>query len=1683
MPDEAEASPSAAADGSSAYATGGGGVVLEHTFGATLLAALLLGDPVPGLGDEQSVVKVTFQANQFSPVDDVVIVGEPRGQAGGEGRQLSIGVRRNPKIAPSDKSFVALLGKYLNQVANHWAEIQAGRLRLGLAVAGPHTGAQDLSKLAGFARTQPGNEEFRSAVSAPKATTNAVRSRLELLDRAIVEALRETSVDIPGGAPELAWRLLVGLHVIETRLEGDDATDRTACVARLRDNVTETSEADRLFSELCRLVSRYDPAGASVDEATLRRDLAGVATIRRSPSFHKAWEALDVLEQRLRQNTRRQLTSRAGDALALERSAARDALLTAMKDAATRGVALVVTGEPDVGKSALALAAADRLKAQGEEVVVVSLRDLPPSALDTLRVFGATWHAIFGSMAVSPTRILVVDGAEAALEDRFDVLAELSEFALSAGIGLVAITRSDAAGRVIEALSKSTAGRDSHVEIEIVGLENDEIEQVVATFPLLARLAVEPRSAWLLNRPGLIDILLRADAFASLPDGALSEADVFAAVWHRLVRRPTDNTTGAGTPDGRALALADLARRQLVPAAPSPLADLGALPSLRSDGLLRSLGPTAVWRSGDEFATDLVRDFALAHVFVSDGWAGLTHAGAPRWAIRAARLGCQARYAASPSTVESTRAALQLVFDALASDHGDRWADIPLEALVTLGSPHDALEQAWTDLLRDDGDGLRRLIRLVLQRYADGLTADAILVEPVVQLLLDHASETAISEQIHDSIGELQIKWLRGLAAKGGADTTNPLRLRLRDRILKSQPGRHDEWALECLSLLGADLNDAAEGHLRQLASEAPEFLKPCVEGFVSSVSMAAHRPVLLLDLSEAYYIDEEDRWERGYSGRDDGVRDHQWWGIGAPMVAWHYGPFWQLVNRVPVPALAFINRLLDHGARVRIQKLGDLNSGNMFGAERPMAEQDMPAFEMAWPGIGPGRFVGDGDSWSWYRGSTVGPYPCMSALFAVERFVDHVHTLGIDLRTLVARLLKECHNLAMPGLAFGFLVRHLDEVTDELDPWLSDPMVWELEFRRATSESGFHVQGLDPEDIHGAANRRMLPTDVAIQLAIRAIRTDDEVAKVRLRSVADALVEGASVRYGPATRHGYEQRMELVQSWAAVLRAENYHTETLADATTRLLYTPPQASDEAVSQQTALDRAAQALGLLRYAYEPTRQPHDLTPLNADLCVAIELSDHPSENGQQFASDGFSALGATAIIAFVEGRIEPERKHLEWAVVTVLRAALGTPDAAVFEPSFFNMGGDRSAALAVPCLLLPAFNENDTSWLDEDDLQTVHEALFKLMTSGSEEVRRKTARALGRVWSAPCAPDNAAVRCRHRVALDAIEASVRDCRMGPFDNESQRRRMLPIETPLSDALDSIEPQTVLIDRLTASLFATCMCTLSSCCVSEMAIPLRDALLRLHVRGAVYWIGENYHLDQDPEVQQMVAECLLHLGAAGKMDAVQAYVAASMAEPLAFSQLLQEFARSATYDSTLRTAFGDIWPTIMTQSLGVLEAGRSGAPRRPGRASRQRDWDEPVSALIPNPQLRSNDRDVSSTFAGIHHDWIGIESLEPFIARWMALAGGRPKCVDGMVGYVHTLPIETQSARGLDLVVEVVDGQFEKVASHTSLLVEWLKELRANATLQGTALSKYQLLVDGLATSGDSRAARLQRSLE
>jgi hypothetical protein len=89
----------------SAYSTGGGGVMLEHAYGGALLAELLLGGPVTGLGSDVTPMQIGFQQSAHSPVDDLMVAGEgPGGQ-----RTLFIGVRRRPSIGASQKPFVKLM--------------------------------------------------------------------------------------------------------------------------------------------------------------------------------------------------------------------------------------------------------------------------------------------------------------------------------------------------------------------------------------------------------------------------------------------------------------------------------------------------------------------------------------------------------------------------------------------------------------------------------------------------------------------------------------------------------------------------------------------------------------------------------------------------------------------------------------------------------------------------------------------------------------------------------------------------------------------------------------------------------------------------------------------------------------------------------------------------------------------------------------------------------------------------------------------------------------------------------------------------------------------------------------------------------------------------------------------------------------------------------------------------------------------------------------------------------------------------------------------------------------------------------------------------------------------------------------------------------------------------------------
>ena len=276
---------------------------------------------------------------------------------------------------------------------------------------------------------------------------------------------------------------------------------------------------------------------------------------------------------------------------------------------------------------------------------------------------------------------------------------------------------------------------------------------------------------------------------------------MFDAVWHAWVRNREQPSPGGATPDGRDEAMIGLARRHLAgsgtPGIPVT-ADPRALASLRSDGLLLPAGPRFAFRRGDEFSSDMVRDFALAVLFARDGFDVLRQAGAPRWALRAARMACQGMLIdprpGSPAVAGRMRD-LQREFDTMAAASGDRWADLPWEAALTAGTAESVIRECAHDLLQPGGVLLDRVLRLITQRFSDAGAADPAIAAPVVAFLIEHAAEVeAARYRFAEEAGKLIASWLRAVRRAEMAGTTiehwRPLRARVRDYLLR--PGSAD---------------------------------------------------------------------------------------------------------------------------------------------------------------------------------------------------------------------------------------------------------------------------------------------------------------------------------------------------------------------------------------------------------------------------------------------------------------------------------------------------------------------------------------------------------------------------------------------------------------------------------------------------------------------------------------------------------------------------------------------------------------------------------------------------------------------------------------------------------------------------------------------------------------------------
>ena len=1711
-----------AAAGVSPYATGGGGVTFERRVAVQYLAHLLVGDGASELGGDFQVVSVAFQQAPGQPVDDLVVNAARLGELQ-PSLELALGVRRSPRLVLSDESTRKLIRQFVSAVIK--APTEGPESRLGLVVAGPQPHAEQLAHLAGLAMAQMDAPGFFDLVRTPGKVNAGVRKRLDHLEELVERALHDLGVTEADTSlvQQRVWQVLARLTVCMPRLESPDESDWSTLtnslipIARGSDLTGASRLRDRLFD----LASEYSPKSAQVDLPLLRRDAhtALDPTVRR---HQLGWRTLDHLHTRALASVGDEITA-SDDArrVRLDRRTAAGELLAT----AASAPAVVVSGDSGVGKSALALlgltAAADPVNMQ---MLCINLRQVPKLTVQFEKTLGCPLSTLLSELSAS-RRMLVVDGADAVVEGWGDAFRHVVGAAQESGVKVIAVASIDSKEVVQDTVTeKFSTGVKEHT---VLPLMDTEIEELVKTFGELRKLYANPRSRELLRRLVVVDLLVRGGV-QGVP---LSDADALREVWSGLVRRR--EVSVRGFPDARELVLLRLAALSLNDVDADGRLDVisgldgKALAGLRQDGLLRTSSDDP-FMIGPDFAHDEVRRYAVARFLLADRdpASSAMRAGVPRWSLAAARLACEELLSEpdTPSTPLRGRFdALQASFDAIVeAGHGTRWGDVPSEALITLANPDAVLRDAWPSLLADDASGSKRLARLVNQRLSDDTDiVEVIAVEPIIsRFLKDHAPWLS-----GEHAQGLLRKWLRAhVLADTGAG--HPLRIRLRERLADAcaeadhrlaeerdavaagcatqspeeteqqrritesysrfsseiggggRPRRQrrevpyeitNKIFIELLALLGPDLGNEGEAILRRIALDAPWWLAPAVGELFTGRALATYHPGLLARLTEAYYLDDE---PAGSSVFDDGVRSHRSQEFGlVPLGAWYRGPFMPLVQSDFRNGVAVVNRLLNHAARIRARTLADLRSMGQL-----LEDQIVGPFRIELKITGARRtYVGDEHVWRWHRGSGVGPYPCISALQAVEHVCDKLIEAGTPIRTLVSMLLDGCESLAMVSLVVGLLVRHLEGVGRLLDPYLVEPVIWLHEFARVANETQRFA--VDPEELVSPERRGWSLREAAMFMCVRA----NAKRAAELRTLGETLVANARLQIESNSADeptepevvlgdSIEQQLATVRAWASSLDRDTYEAHETPDGL-HIQSTPPDDIVKALqSDKEDLERVQESTRLVvRYLIKPTEKPAEAIgadELAADLATSRKLLESPPSRGIHDPWDVSALVAAAALEASLLGGADLPDDALSFAADTVLRIGKGEAGPRPYEiaQTLFERGADRSAARALPLLLLPVAAPL-RAVVDRADGRTTFEraacAGVKLAHAVAGEVRLQLGRGLDRFWETPCVEKRG---CHHEIGLRLATETMRDCVLGTWDPDTERRNVVMLDEPITQSLADTNDGSIIAFRLDAAIRALAPATVANICVSERARVLLLALLAAQRRSLLS--REGNELDGRGSHTLVSARALLTLAQRGDDSTIHEHIDAFSGNSALLDTLLRALSAAAEETQDRASTARRIWPKVVRHVLDLL--GSVHAPVQDDHYGNMA-----LAALMP--VAASETKYLYREVQDSPILWWEPLALRPEVKAWLPVAAGRAECVDQLIRFLSVLASEDQIRTGLTWIAALVLANPVSIARQSFLLPTWLIDGRGAAERAGRSAS-WQEVVDALVVAGVTRLA-------
>jgi hypothetical protein len=717
---------------------------------------------------------------------------------------------------------------------------------------------------------------------------------------------------------------------------------------------------------------------------------------------------------------------------------------------------------------------------------------------------------------------------------------------------------------------------------------------------------------------------------------------------------------------------------------------------------------------------------------------------------------------------------------------------------------------------------------------------------------------------------------------------------------------------------------------------------------------------------------------------------------------------------------------------------------------------------ELNFADSGSRNFVGDEHVWSWYRGSSVGPYPCMSALFSLEMFMDGCVRSGIDVRTLTARIMRGASTLASVGLCCGFLIRHVDKVSNELDNLLADPTVWELEFSRVSHEGSLHVQGADDSTVPGRERRGWMPLNVAMYLVVGAMQRRDDQRLKELHDIGTRLIQNA----------GGDNASPTVKRWAAHLDWKNY---VLVEENGQLLikaHVPEEVTEALAPVTEDIEWHQEMYRLLnryrlRYA-TPYRFALAELPPDEELIKDVQAARCLEKFAQNESSDPVrcAVSGVAAAVlhrATQDAMSEILATSLDWAGDLLVRFAVDLNPSSLNHPdAMYSLGGDRQAALALPLTVLSQGDVRE----EKKRTATFLTAIEACTCSTSVEVRQCVAEGLRTLFDQPCGIESGG-RCWHEGVWRAIEAGARRVVLGDF-SEDGRADVQPITGDLVAQLRDAPARNLMFTYIEPAAICTMDAARTDTCIKSKAEVLRGALLQAYARSALVWAEHNYH--RHKEQGAAFASAVLRSAMHGGPEIIIEIGAMLSNSPGALADYLDALVMASTYETGLVQSLSSAWPKLMEIALLPFREPKKYEHRYPAR--RQLD------SLIPSPRTSGYFEDPEPVVKRARTHWFPMTAISQHLEDWLRYAHGDMHAVDALVGFLQTRPLPEQVRLGLEWVHKIVIDDDRTAATCGFLLVGWLHAIRGSL-VEDAPKRWYREIVDALVLGRYNGARELQ----